>query len=152
MISSPLPDFRLHHIGYLVKDIDASTQDFIRRLGYRVESEIIEDCVQTAYVQFIRQPNASHWIELIMPNGPHSKLISSIRKGGGLHHLCYEVENIEYAIQHLRNLSMLLLAEPVLATAFPGRRIAWLMDSKNLLIELVEKGPGNLSLDSLKLE
>ena len=134
---TPQP-FLLHHLGILVQDLAAAVSDFESRLGYRVESEVIEDPVQTAYVQFLRQPQTILWLELITPNGPDSKLINALRKGGGLHHLCYEVSDISQAGEHLRDRAMLLLSEPVPAVAFPGRRIAWFMDRAGLLIELLE--------------
>jgi methylmalonyl-CoA/ethylmalonyl-CoA epimerase len=141
--------FALHHVGVLVKDIGEAAQDFAIGLGYRIESEVIEDPVQTAHVQFLRQPGSISWLELITPNGSESKLSAGVRKGGGLHHLCYEVGDIEAACEHLRSRGMLLLSEPVPAVAFGGRRIAWLMDRFNLLLELVEAGAGPLALASI---
>ena len=138
--------FPLHHIGFLVKDIAVSASDFISRLGYVVDSEVIEEPVQTACVQFLRLPGAANWLELVMPNGPESKLMGALQKGGGLHHLCYEVEDIGQACKHLRSQSMLMLAAPVPAVAFAGRRIAWFLDRSNFLLELVESGQGPLSL------
>ena len=146
--SSP-PSLRLHHLGVLVRDISAAAQDFVSRLGYVGESEVIADPVQTAYVCFLRQHGTTSWLELIMPDGTGSKLTNALRKGGGLHHLCYEVSDISRACEHLRNQAMLMLAEPVPAAAFPGRRIAWFMDRSELLVELLERGDGPLSLMSL---
>lgn len=138
--------FPLHHIGFLVPDIAVAAGDFSSRLGYVVDSEIIEDPVQTAYVQFLRQPGANNWLELVTPNGPRSKLLGALQKGGGLHHLCYEVDDMERACVHLRGRSMLMIARPTPAVAFPGRRIAWFMDRSNFLLELLESGEGPLSL------
>ena len=132
--------FKLHHIGYLVKDLSEASV-FKDRLGYLVESEIIEDPAQTAYVLLMRQPGSASQIELVMPAGPKSKLSKALAKGGGLHHLCYEVDDICAAGVHLREKGMLALSEPAEAVAFKGRRIAWYMDSGALLIELLESGP-----------
>src|SRR5256885_17195747 len=84
------PIFHHHHIGVLVKNIKKSASDMTSRLGYLIESEIIEDPIQTALVQFLRQPGASTWLELVSPCGETSKLTNALKKGGGLHHLCYE--------------------------------------------------------------
>ena len=132
--------FKLHHIGYLVKDLSEASV-FKDRLGYLVESEIIEDPVQTAHVLLMRQPGSASQIELVMPAGPKSKLSRALAKGGGLHHFCYEVDDICAAGAHLREKGMLALSEPAEAVAFKGRRIAWYMDSGALLIELLESGP-----------
>ena len=139
----------LHHIGFLVADIPAAAQDFVLRLNYVVESEVIEDPVQSARVQFLRQPGAANWLELVAPAGPQSKLAGALKKGGGLHHLCYEAGDIEQECARLRGQAMLMIAHPTPAVAFGGRRVAWFMDRSRLLLELVEAGPGPLSLRGL---
>lgn len=132
----------LHHIGILVKEVAAACEGYVTRLGYRVHSELIHDPVQTAYVQFLQGDPAGPLLELITPDGPASKLSGALRKGGGLHHLCYLSDTIAEDCQTLRSQGMLVLQEPVAAVAFPGRRIAWLMGRDGLPIELVEPGPG----------
>ena len=57
-----------------------------------------------------------------------------------------QVADIERACEQLREQSMMLIAPPVPAVAFGGRRIAWLMDGGCFLVELVEAGPGPLCL------
>jgi methylmalonyl-CoA/ethylmalonyl-CoA epimerase len=57
-----------------------------------------------------------------------------------LNHLCYAVDDIAAACVFLREKGMLVIQEPVPAVAFPGRRIAWLMGTGNMLTELVEDG------------
>jgi methylmalonyl-CoA/ethylmalonyl-CoA epimerase len=136
----------------LVKEIPVAARQFVDRLGYVIESAIIEDLVQTAYVQFLRQPWADSWIELVVPNRIASKLTRALKKGGGIHHLCYETDDLDGACRRLRDHSMLMLAKPVAAQAFPGRRIAWFMDSTGLLLELVEQGDGPLGLISISPE
>jgi methylmalonyl-CoA/ethylmalonyl-CoA epimerase len=144
------PTFQHHHTGILVGNIEKSAAEMSSRFGYQIESEIIEDPRQTALVQFLRQPGAPSWLELISPNGEASKLTSALKKGGGLHHLCYEVGDMSMSCEHLREQGMLLLSEPVPAVAFPDRRIAWLMDRSGLLIELLDEGSGPLSLRSIR--
>lgn len=140
----------LHHIGYLVRDVEEAAAHYIQLLGYQRESVAIDDPTQTARVLFLRQPGAHFWLELIAPLGPESKLATALRKGGGLHHLCYEVEQLEPVLAHMREARCFVLCAPVPAVAFGGRRIAWVMDSKRALFEFIEKGPGPLSLSTLK--
>lgn len=137
---------RLHHIGHLVHDLSAAAAACQANFGYRIESPVIEDPVQTALVQFLRLPGGANWLELVTPNGPNSKLSLALAKGGGLHHLCYEVDDIEAACVALRRQKMALLSTPAPAVAFTGRRIAWLLGRDRLLTELVESGPGPLNL------
>jgi len=132
----------VHHIGLLVPDIAKTAEIYKHRYGYELMSEIILDRTQTAYVQFLRLPGDSVLLELVSPDGEHSKLSNSLRKGGGLNHMCYATSDIEAACRLLRAQQMMLLQAPVKAAAFPGRRIAWLMGSDRTPIELVEHAPG----------
>jgi len=128
----------VHHIGLVVPDIAKAAEIYTRRYGYELASEIILDRTQTAYVQFLRLPGDSVQLELVSPDSEHSKLSNSLRKGGGLNHVCYATGDIEAACRRLRAEQMILLRPPVDAAAFPGRRIAWLMGSDRTPIELVE--------------
>ena len=65
----------------------------------------------------------------------------SSKKGGGLHHLCYEVEDCEKALAAMRQRSAMIVRRPQPAVAFAGRRIAWMLTAEKLLIELLEAGP-----------
>lgn len=130
----------LHHVGYAVPDIEQSVALYVRRYGYETCSPIIHDATQTAYVQFIRLPADRTYLEFVTPDSPHSKLSNAIKKGGGLHHLCYSVTDIESTAAALRDSGMLTLCEPVPAVAFGGRRIAWLMGHERFPVELVEHG------------
>ncbi len=141
--------FRLHHVGTLVADIGSARQALMERFGYRPWTDVITDPVQTARVQFLHLPGATHWLELVTPAGPGSKLSNALKKGVKLHHLCYEVEDLEGAAERLRGQGMLMVGAPAPAVAFGGRRIAWLADKAAPLVELVEAGPGPLNLDEL---
>ena len=149
MLTAPgLKNARLHHVGYLVADPGAWARRLADAFGYVVESEVIADPVQTASVQFLRLPGDSVWLELVSPLGASSKLDRALRRGEGLHHLCFEVEDIENAVDGLRLHSMRSIAPIVPAIAFGGRRIAWLTNRSGGLFELVELGEGPLSLPS----
>jgi len=147
-VSSPhgLKNARLHHVGYLVSDLAAWSRRLADAFGYSVETEPIEDPQQTASVQFLRLPGDSVWLELIAPLGTPSKLDAALRRGEGLHHLCFQVENIEDAVRGLREHSMRTIAPIVPAVAFGGRRITWLTNRSGALFELVEGGAGPLNL------
>jgi methylmalonyl-CoA/ethylmalonyl-CoA epimerase len=135
----------LHHVGVLVNDIAQKSAFYTRRLGYEVQSEVIHDRLQTALAQFLKLPGQTTYLELISPDGPDSKLSSALRKGEGLHHLCYGSAQIENDFARLRGEGLVPICDPVPATAFPGRKIAWLVGLDRVLIELVERGaPGEL--------
>ncbi|MFQ5728832.1 MAG: VOC family protein [Waddliaceae bacterium] len=136
-------DLCLHHIGILVKDISQATTTYKMRFGYEIKSDVVHDPFQTAYVQFLKLPNGSDYVEFISPDGPKSKLTNALKKGGGLNHLCYMTDDIDSACEELRATGMYLLQPPVDAVAFKGRRIAWLMGREMIPTELVERGEKN---------
>jgi methylmalonyl-CoA/ethylmalonyl-CoA epimerase len=139
------PSLRLHHVGIVVNDIDAKRRFYEESLGYKARTEVIHDPVQGALVQFLAHPNADHYLELVAPDGPASKLVRASRKGAPLHHLCYATPTIELTLKRFAAAGSLVFQEPAAAVAFGGRRVAWLINEDGLLIELVERGgPGDL--------
>ena len=133
--------FTIHHVGVAVRDIPKTAEFYVRSFGYRIESAIIHDPAQSALVQFLRFPGDRTYLELVQPEGPGSKLSQAIKSGGGLHHICYAADDIERACKELCAGGLFLIAPPVPAVAFKGRRIAWLADSGRVITELVERGP-----------
>lgn len=122
-------------------DIHRAAADYVYRFGYEVTSEVIHDPVQTAYVQFLRLPGGLPYLELVLPDGPKSKLANALSRGGGTNHLCYTTPEIELACQQLRRNGMCLIQQPVDAVPFPGQRIAWLIGRDRVPIELLEQLP-----------
>jgi methylmalonyl-CoA/ethylmalonyl-CoA epimerase len=133
-------DLTLHHIGIVVADVARASDQYVRRFGYKVSSDIIHDANQTAYIRFLRLPGDAFHLELVAPDGPESRLANALKKGGGPHHLCYATADIEATWREMREQGMVLLQAPVPAVAFGGRRIAWLMGRDRMAIELVERG------------
>jgi methylmalonyl-CoA/ethylmalonyl-CoA epimerase len=131
----------LHHVGLLVKKIPESAEFYIR-MGYEIKSPLIHDPIQTAYVQFLKLPANSSYLELVSPDRPDSRLNNALQKGGGLNHVCYSTEDLEACCRWLRDdMGMFPVAEPVSAVAFDGRRVAWFRGPDRLLVEVVERGP-----------
>jgi methylmalonyl-CoA/ethylmalonyl-CoA epimerase len=133
-------DLALHHIGILVRDISKRAALYSSRFGYQIRTEIVRDVTQTAYVQFLQLPADSIYLELISPDGPKSKLTNALTKGEGLNHLCYSTPAIDADCARLRSEGLHLVSAPVPASAFAGRRVAWLMGADGVLVELVERG------------
>lgn len=111
----------------------------MQRYGYERATEIIHDPQQTALVQFLKLPGETALLEFVAPDGPGSKLTATVKRGGGLSHLCYSAGRLEEAIEHLEASGMKLISDPKPAVAFAGRRICWLLGPDQLPIELVER-------------
>ena len=111
---------------------------FARSVNASWDGKIFHDPVQRVNVTFLSMPGTDAQMELVEPAGTQSPVLAFLDKGGGLHHLCYEVENCEAAICSMRKRGSMIVKRPKPAVAFQGRRIAWVLTSEKLLIELLE--------------
>lgn len=80
-------------------------------------------------------------IELVEPAAEKSPVTAFLARGGGLHHVCYEVDDLEGHIRFMREQRAAVLRAPQPAVAFQGRRIAWVLTREKLLVELLERAP-----------
>jgi|HubBroStandDraft_4_1064222.scaffolds.fasta_scaffold65771_1 methylmalonyl-CoA/ethylmalonyl-CoA epimerase len=128
---------KLHHVGILVPNLESWGEAYATSLELKPESEIVHDPIQKVRVQFWRD-DAAKLVELIEPAAPDSPAWGELKKGGGLNHLCYEVDDIEKHVEHAVTGGAILAVSPVPAAAFSGRRIAFLYFRKLGLIEFVE--------------
>jgi methylmalonyl-CoA/ethylmalonyl-CoA epimerase len=143
-IGAPAPpsasEGTFHHIGFVVASIADSVQGFIDALHTDWDGVIFHDPNQLVRVTFLRGKNAgSPRLELVEPAAEDSPVIPFLKKGGGLHHLCYEVENLEQQLTFCRSKGSLIARPPLPAVAFDGRRIAWVYTKNKLLLEYLER-------------
>lgn len=132
---------RLHHIGFVVRNIETSMQGFVYSLGARWDGHTYRDELQRVKVAFLSTGAAAAQIELIEPGGDDSPVSKFLERGGGLHHICYEVEDLGQALLNFKSRKALTMKRPLPAIAFGGRRIAWILTAEKLLIELLEQEP-----------
>jgi methylmalonyl-CoA/ethylmalonyl-CoA epimerase len=92
---------RLNHVAIAVKDIAAASQTYRNVLGAKV-SEPTAQPDHGVTVVFIELPNTK--IELLEPLGEASPIAKFLEKNpdGGMHHVCYEVEDIIAARDRLK--------------------------------------------------
>ena len=74
------------------------------------------------------------------PASETSPVSNFLKKGGGLHHVCYEIDDLESGLSEARSAGLVIVATPAPAVAFGGRRIAWVCSKSRLLVELLERG------------
>ena len=84
---------RLNHVAIAVPDLDAATAQYRDTLGAKVGAPQDEPDHGVTVV-FIELPNTK--IELLYPLGENSPIAGFLAKNpaGGIHHICYEVEDI----------------------------------------------------------
>jgi 2-polyprenyl-3-methyl-5-hydroxy-6-metoxy-1,4-benzoquinol methylase/catechol 2,3-dioxygenase-like lactoylglutathione lyase family enzyme len=130
----------LHHVGFAVTSIAAAAEAFAGTLGAEWDGEILSDPLQEAKVSFLRHHDTKEpMLELIEPAGADSPLYGFLKRGGGLHHLCYEVNCLEAQLESSRASGALIVKPPLPAVAFEGRRIAWVYTKQKLLVEYLER-------------
>jgi len=138
--SSLVKPATIHHVGFAVASIKEVGPHFANSLGVRWNGEIIHDPLQEARVTFLRCAGAeSPALELVEPASETSPLHNFLRKGGGLHHVCYEVDSLEAQLQMSRSAGGLMVKPPLPAVAFGGRLIAWVYTRERLLVEYLER-------------
>ena len=90
----------LHHIGYLVKDMERAVTEFCA-LGYQKTSEIVYDAFRDIRICFLSSkamPHGGVLIELVMPVSDASVVASLAKKlGASPYHLCYLVDDLAEA-------------------------------------------------------
>ena len=132
---------KLHHIGIVVQNINESLGEISNFLSF--ESTSLPTLVGSQKVNICFLKTNSVYIELIEPADSDSPIISFVKEGGGFHHLCFEVDDIQQEIDKMVKKGARLVVAPV--KGFEDRLIAFLMlnmkKTKCNLIELV--GPKN---------
>ena len=138
--AAPASPATFHHIGFVVASIQDSVQGFLQALQAEWDEIIFQDPNQAVRVTFLQSTRAgSPVIELVEPAGEKSPVIPFLKRGGGLHHLCYEIDNLEEQLQLSRSQGGLVVRPPLPAVAFGGRRIAWVYTKNKLLLEYLER-------------
>lgn len=130
---------KLHHIGIIVKNIQKSLGEVTQYLDF--ESITMPTLVgsQKVNICFLKTNNV--FLELIEPAEANSPISNFIKKGGGFHHLCFEVDDIHLELEKMKKNGARIIVDVV--KGFEERLTAFVMlDMKNTncnLIELAEK-------------
>lgn len=127
---------RIHHIGYLVKDIQKSTDKF-KDLGYVLIDAPYFDEYRSAFIAFMQCDALT--IELISPL-KDSLLYEMMAKYRNVaYHICYIVDDIQEEIDILKTKGYLLVRDIERADAIDYKaKVAFMMHSDIGMIELLE--------------
>jgi methylmalonyl-CoA/ethylmalonyl-CoA epimerase len=91
---------KLNHVAIAVPNLSAATTTYKDTLGASVSApvDLPEHGVTTVFVEL---PNSK--LELLYPLGDNSPISGFLKKNpsGGVHHMCFEVDDIEKARDHL---------------------------------------------------
>lgn len=132
----------LHHLGFVVKSISTVADEFAASISARWDGEIIHDPIQRVRVAFFSPVDSGNPVyELVEPASEDSPVTHFLKKRGGLHHVCYQVNDLDTALEEARSTGWAIASSPAPAVAFGGRRIAWIVSKTRLLMELLERQP-----------
>ena len=127
---------RLNHVAIAVPDMAAAVATYRDMLGAEV-SEAVPQPDHGVTTVFITLPNTK--IELLEPLGEGSPIANFLARnpGGGIHHLCYEVEDIAAASRALVERGARILGDGTPKIGAHGKPVLFL-HPKDFLGTLVE--------------
>ena len=129
---------KIDHIGIAVNSIEKTSELFSKILGLKVAGEeLIEE--QKVKIAFL--PLGDSELELLestSPDGPIARFIE--KKGEGIQHIAFRVDNLEKALEKLKEEGVRLIDEKPRYGA-GGAKIAFLhpKSTNGILIELSER-------------
>ncbi len=132
---------KVHHIAIAVQSITAAVPAF-DALGLAVTHT---EEVQGQGVRVAILPVGETWLELVEPTNPASAVARFLqRQGEGIHHICFEVDDLEATMTELKGHGMRLVDDKP-RQGVGGARIAFVHPSSThgVLVELHEKEKGS---------
>ncbi len=129
---------RLTHIGIAVRSLEASGDLFSKLFGMRAghTEEVQEQKVKATFFSI-----GEGGIELLEPTSPDSTIAKFIEKRGeGIHHLSFEVDDIEAEIARLKSEGFQMIDDTPRPGA-DGYRIAFIhpKSTNGVLVEISQK-------------
>lgn len=100
---------KIDHIGIAVKDLKMVGRLYLNAFGLKVSDEIdiSERKLRIAFVEI-----SGVKLEFLMPTDKDSVVAKFIdKRGEGIHHICFEVEDIEKAVSELKSKGVELVDE-----------------------------------------
>ena len=127
---------KINHVAIAVPDLDASLTFWRDALGLTLDH--VEDVPsQKSMVAFI--PCGDSEVELVKPTAEDTGVAKFIaERGGGMHHLCFQVDDIEEMLADLKEKGIRLINET--PQVLPGRKMAFVhpKSTGGVLVELYQ--------------
>ncbi len=127
---------KIHHVGYLTKNID-KTRAKLLELGFSVEAPVSYDDIRKINIEFLR--NGDYRVELVQPMDKESPMYPLLKRYKNTpYHFCYEVADLDKAVSELSDMHYTVIQEPEIAPCIENHRVAFLNNISMGIIELVE--------------
>jgi methylmalonyl-CoA/ethylmalonyl-CoA epimerase len=128
---------QIDHVAVAVRSIEAAADRLCALLDYARKTAPVTNTRQKVNVLFLGKPGSLD-IKLIEPSDADSPLWDFVRKGGGLHHLCFKVPDVGTACGELAAKGARVIAAPAPGEAFDEQLIAFLYLGLGLNVEVID--------------
>jgi len=125
------------HVAIAVRNLEQAAERICRLFGYAVATTPVTNTRQDVKVLFLRKPESLE-LKLIEPASENSPLWDFVRKGGGLHHICFKVPDVPTACAELSTRGARVIAAPQPGEAFDDGSIAFVYAGLGLNVELID--------------
>lgn len=116
----------IHHIGYLVKNIEKARQSF-EGLGYAAETGIVYDSLRDIDILFMT--NGFYRIELVEPKSKESVVADIMtRMGNSPYHICYICNNIAITQNDMLDKGFIPTGEIQPAIAIDNKKVCFMFN------------------------
>lgn len=131
------PEYKLHHIGCAVRDVEEAKKYYVDELGYQYKYTIVDDSnnMKACFME-----KDGHYMEVIQEINPRkdsaiSKILNLL--GGGVYHQCYEVPNLEECIERLLIRGFVKLHRRISVTEY--FKYIYMITPDNYIMEFLER-------------
>jgi methylmalonyl-CoA/ethylmalonyl-CoA epimerase len=128
---------RFHHVAMAATDIEDALFALSSQGPVRLLTDAVSDPEQGVRLQLVDVGGLQ--TELVQDEGD-GPVAGWLNRGCKLYHICYEVDDLNRAVEEARLNGAVVVSYPKPALLFSGRRVAFVMDRVRGLVEFLEKG------------
>jgi catechol 2,3-dioxygenase-like lactoylglutathione lyase family enzyme len=135
------------HVAVTTRRFEETLADYLSAPGARLERGPGWNPTQKVDFAFVSLSGGLAVEILGLRDGVASPIEQHARRGGGAYHLCYQVGDLDAAMEVVRAVRGKIVTPPTPDVAFDMRRIAFFMHRAHGLVELVEAAPSPSAAD-----
>ena len=123
---------KIHHIAIICSDYNKTRDFYVNKLGLKIAAEVYRKERNSWKLDL--SVGDKYQIEIFSFTDPPKRV--SRPEATGLRHLAFEVENIQEAVEELKNSG--ITCEPVRIDEFTGKKFTFFSDPDELPLEIYE--------------
>lgn len=138
---------KIDHVAIVVQNLEKAIEKWKTFFDYSQMTNPVVNTRQKVRVVFLKK-EGSMSIKLIEPTDETSPIYVLSKRGGGLHHICFECESVENEVEKMKTKGARLLSAPQPGEAFENETIAFLFCEPGLNVELIDTDKRASLIDS----